>query len=230
MKTHSITADRIRDLIRYDAEEGRFFWRMSRVGGGCEEGREVGIELASNGHRMISIDGWDFTAQRIAWAVHYGELPTGKLTFRDKNRHNCRVTNLMLVAGANGFDHRTKEGRSAYGKAWRKANPDRAKELDLLKMFGITLAEYGAMLVAQGGVCAICQQPETEMRSGKLKALAVDHDHTTGTLRGLLCVACNTGLGKLGEDRDRLLSAIRYLDRHNGRAGAAPLTVVKERA
>ncbi|KPK13993.1 MAG: hypothetical protein AMJ56_00350 [Anaerolineae bacterium SG8_19] len=69
------------------------------------------------------------------------------------------------------------------------------------------------MLKAQNGVCAICNQPETHMRNGKLKALAVDHDHKSGAIRGLLCSDCNTGIGKLKDDHKVLQSAIQYLEK-----------------
>ena len=72
------------------------------------------------------------------------------------------------------------------------------------------------MFHAQNGVCAICSQPETATRHGRIKALAVDHDHINGNVRGLLCADCNTGIGKLKENRDIMVSAIRYLDKHKG--------------
>ena len=64
------------------------------------------------------------------------------------------------------------------------------------------------MLDEQGGGCAICQKtPEENGRR-----LAVDHNHTTGDVRGLLCTQCNVGLGNLGDSVERLRSAIRYLN------------------
>lgn len=65
---------------------------------------------------------------------------------------------------------------------------------------------YGKLLEHQGGVCAICRKPPLSTR------LAVDHCHTTGLLRGLLCFRCNRGYG-LWHDGDiaRLLNAADYL-------------------
>lgn len=83
-------------------------------------------------------------------------------------------------------------------------------------MYGVTPEWYDAMLSAQGGVCAICGQPEVVMRYGKLKLLAVDHDHVTGVPRGLLCQGCNQGIGHLGEDPERMEAAARYLETHAG--------------
>jgi hypothetical protein len=60
----------------------------------------------------------------------------------------------------------------------------------------------------QGGVCAICEQP---CRTGK--RLAVDHDHQTGHVRGLLCRTCNSGIGLLNDDPDLLRKAADYIER-----------------
>lgn len=63
--------------------------------------------------------------------------------------------------------------------------------------FGITTVEYDSMFELQGGVCAICRQPETvRTRVGVVRRLAVDHDHETNLVRGLLCYRCNTTLGQ----------------------------------
>lgn len=75
----------------------------------------------------------------------------------------------------------------------------------------ITLEEYDAMLEAQGGGCAICGA--TESGHGRTRNLCVDHDHTTGAVRALLCHGCNGGLGHFKDDPDRMLAAIEYLKR-----------------
>ena len=70
------------------------------------------------------------------------------------------------------------------------------------------------MHAEQGGVCAVCRKPETarNYRTGGTLALAVDHCHETGVVRGLLCGNCNKGIGGLMHDRELLLAAINYLD------------------
>jgi hypothetical protein len=88
--------------------------------------------------------------------------------------------------------------------------------------YKISRAEYKAMLDEQGGVCAICKQPETVEYRGKLKKLGVDHDHNCcigqkrcgDCNRGLLCQKCNAGLGNLGDDPARLKAGIDYLASH----------------
>lgn len=68
------------------------------------------------------------------------------------------------------------------------------------------------MLASQGGVCAICGQPETIVKKGGVVAsLAIDHCHETGKVRGLLCGRCNLGIGCLRHDAETALAAAEYL-------------------
>lgn len=94
-----------------------------------------------------------------------------------------------------------------------------AKNGALKSMYGLSLAEYNEMLNAQGGVCAICGQPETiGSKFGHSRTpdctpvLNVDHCHTTGAVRGLLCSPCNQALGLLAEDPDRVKALLKYIE------------------
>ena len=109
-------------------------------------------------------------------------------------------------------DRRKKENKK--NRRLRKTNPDRYKNSDLLKTFGITLKAYNRMLDKQDGICAICGQPETAKRNGKTICLAVDHDHKTGKVRSLLCQNCNHAIGNFNDDPKLLKSAINYLSTH----------------
>lgn len=73
--------------------------------------------------------------------------------------------------------------------------------------YGITESDYDRMLAEQNGTCAICGATESP--------LAVDHDHETGAVRGLLCQRCNTGLGQMRDDPEILRAAADYLVTHN---------------
>ena len=83
------------------------------------------------------------------------------------------------------------------------------RESELLRKYGLTLADYDAMFDAQGGCCAICQVAEVDAVKGRFN---VDHCHTTGTVRGLLCHRCNTSLGLMNDDTTALAAAINYLE------------------
>lgn len=75
-----------------------------------------------------------------------------------------------------------------------------------LREYGMTPAEYAALLHEQSGVCAICGRPPEDGKS-----LCVDHDHGTGRVRGLLCKPCNLVIGNAQDCPKRLQSAIEYL-------------------
>ena len=93
-------------------------------------------------------------------------------------------------------------------KAWHESNKERVRHLNLVRDFGITLDEYNKLLVNQNESCAICHKHQDEFD----RALAVDHDHKTGKVRGLLCASCNNGLGRFKDNKDLLSEAIKYLN------------------
>lgn len=79
--------------------------------------------------------------------------------------------------------------------------------------YKITRADYDRMLAAQSGKCAICGETAEHYaaRHATFSFFSVDHDHTTGEVRGLLCNDCNAGLGFLREHPERIAAAISYL-------------------
>lgn len=140
---------------------------------------------------------------------------------------------LAVKVGVVGYNPETyqlnKEKFAAKSKAWRDANPERAKEnrrrnyelnkeanlqysreYNLKRKFNLSLDEYDTLLKSQNGVCAICGNTCT-------KALAVDHDHTTEKVRGLLCNNCNRGLGHFKDNQQYLQQAITYLKESHAR-------------
>ena len=112
-----------------------------------------------------------------------------ELRNRDGLQGKCRVCT----------DLRTKE--------WQRVNKDKVRQYQLKSKYGLSIDGYEQMLAKQGGKCAICSTKDP----GKPK-FSVDHCHTTGAVRGLLCDQCNTALGKFYDEIERLKSAIRYLE------------------
>lgn len=90
---------------------------------------------------------------------------------------------------------------------WYHANPDRAKNCSLMKNHGITIEDFNRMLKSQGGLCAVC--------SRGMKKACVDHDHTSGKIRELLCHPCNIALGMLRDSPDTARKAALYLEKHS---------------
>lgn len=97
------------------------------------------------------------------------------------------------------------ECSSAMLTSWAKRTSDVAWLRRLKTRYGITPDEYAGMLADQEGRCAICRRPPQGRR------LAVDHCHTTGQVRGLLCAPCNTTLGKIEDDPAIVERMVSYL-------------------
>lgn len=91
-------------------------------------------------------------------------------------------------------------------------------ETTLQKKYGIGRAQFDAMLKSQGGVCAICHCHQ------RYQSLAVDHDHKTKQVRGLLCVQCNRGLGRFFDSPLRLRNAAAYIEHSRQTTGSASET------
>ncbi len=104
--------------------------------------------------------------------------------------------------------------RRRFDKVSRALKAEAYQGYDLKKNYGLSLAEYNAMSERQGHKCAICGQPEGMTIRGKVVRLAVDHDHSTGAIRGLLCSTCNTAIGLLKESPDLFAKALQYLSKH----------------
>lgn len=96
--------------------------------------------------------------------------------------------------------------KKAQGARWRAAAPGYMRRYN----YGMTDEQYAALLDKQGGGCAICRTTEW---NGRHPVPHVDHDHRTGEVRGILCHACNLGLGKFRDDPGLLAAAIAYLTR-----------------
>lgn len=106
---------------------------------------------------------------------------------------------------------RSKQNKAA----WYAANRDRhallVRNRRLITSYGLTVEDYSAMLDSQGGGCAACgtQDPGT-----KYGVFHVDHDHTTGQVRALLCSGCNVALGAVNDSIPRMLALVDYLRAH----------------
>ena len=95
---------------------------------------------------------------------------------------------------------------STHNRAVVRARKDATRALRLEKTYGLKPGQYEELHAAQGGVCAICRRA-----TGASKKLAVDHDHATGYVRGLLCSVDNKLLGHFRDDPEALLRAANYL-------------------
>jgi len=107
-------------------------------------------------------------------------------------------------------------------KIWRKKNPELRKQQALKESskdkvynqrkhlkatYNMSVEEYNKMFLEQNGCCAICKLHQSEFK----RRLCVDHCHTTGKIRQLLCLSCNQGLGNFKDNILFLQEAIKYL-------------------
>lgn len=103
-------------------------------------------------------------------------------------------------------------------RRWREADKGAPRAHRLRRVRGsypLTNEEYKSLWLEQGGVCAVCGRVPNA-------PLVQDHDHETRVVRGLLCHACNSGIGKLGDSIEGLQRAIAYLEKSNGRDRIGP--------
>jgi hypothetical protein len=124
----------------------------------------------------------------------------------------------VLERGSMGRHPACKACRNLQSKEYYAAKRDEILEIkrewrkrtgaDRRYSYGLNPEQYGVMVMAQDGRCAICERhPEDGV-------LRVDHDHSTGKIRGLLCRHCNLALGNMRDDVSLLRKAIAYLEKH----------------
>lgn len=107
--------------------------------------------------------------------------------------------------------------RSCYREQKKASQSKKEYKRDwhLQKKYGMTSEEFESWWIAFRGRCGICgceMKRPTGTRGQALDVVAVDHNHTTGKVRGLLCNACNKGIGLLKEDVNILYEAIKWVE------------------
>ncbi len=102
------------------------------------------------------------------------------------------------------YDTRCKKCFDAYRVKWSKANPEKGAEYNRKHRLGVSGEQYAEMVAVQDGKCAIC---------GCVGNLHVDHNHSTGEIRSLLCGPCNRGLGLFHENANAIEAAAAYIRR-----------------
>ncbi len=95
-------------------------------------------------------------------------------------------------------------------------NKEKRRDQYLARLFKLTTEQYNNMVKLQNNLCAICGKPQSKFQknSNTIRSLAVDHNHITGKVRGLLCTSCNTAIGLLEENIPLIQKVIEYLRYH----------------
>jgi len=143
----------------------------------------------------------------------------------------------MQLTPGQAYYQKNKEAAKARAKKWKEANPEKVRESQrravqksrslesreekkqrhLKDKYNLTLETYSQMYEKQKGCCAICNRTmlfQGVLDERKLTA-NVDHNHTTGEIRGLLCTSCNRGLGFFKDQATLLEKAAEYLNAFN---------------
>lgn len=123
-------------------------------------------------------------------------------------RHQCKSCLAARQKAKYSYSAQTRYRSIKY-----KNNPRFKIEYNLRSEFGMSWDDYESLLEHQGGVCAICGSTDPLSRRGHSgeNRFHVDHCHTTGVVRGLLCSNCNNGLGRFKDSTELLYRAAKYI-------------------
>lgn len=144
---------------------------------------------------------------RVTHCKH-GHKYTEETTIWRTRKSNGRPFRTCRLCHVTGHRRRNKRYRDTH------QDSDRRRADKLRQQFKLTPEKYDQMAADQGYVCAMCKEPETEKRNGKLLRLSVDHCHATNKVRALLCKRCNRLLGIMKDSVLLLERAIEYLKQH----------------
>ena len=145
------------------------------------------------------------------------EFPKDKLK---KDGHKSACKECYKIYDKNRYWKNPEESRkriNEYRNRIKIENPEKLilsnRNTKLKRAYGITHNDYLVMLEQQDYKCACCG---VDNKNAGIKGLVVDHNHTTGKIRQLLCHQCNTALGLLKEDINIINNLLKYIRKHNG--------------
>lgn len=165
----------------------------------CAQEKPAGDFCKCSANKTDGLQAWC----KACSAAYAGEWLEGNVQRR--TRHLATANQSAKRRYAEDLEYR--ECRRKQAAQWREKYPERVslanRNQRLRREYGIDQAEYERRYAEQHGCCKLCGRHRAK--------LAVDHDHKTGAIRGLLCGKCNTGLGLLGDDAASMLRAVRYL-------------------
>jgi hypothetical protein len=169
-----------------------------------EEERKASIQASRAKHR----------AKQLAMNPNYERERSAKRRANPiyREREIARLA-AWKIANPERLKEQTKRNNNspkhrAAVKKYDIENPNRTRNWHYKTSYGITIADYESMAIAQNNRCAICR---ADSPGWKKRTWCVDHCHESKVVRGLLCHDCNTSLGKFKHDRAILQSAIDYL-------------------
>lgn len=142
---------------------------------------------------------------------------------RNKSAQERRKANNAVCKGCQGpLDganaYRCKDCYRAYMAEWRSKDPEKSRKTSQIyarrRKYGLSADDFDRMWDSQQGRCEICNcemEEKHERGRNNSRTVSVDHSHSTGAVRGLLCTGCNSGLGKFKDEIEVVRSALTYL-------------------
>ena len=187
-------------------------------------GDYIGPRVApSGGYSVSCLCGWSggvvfkSTEYYKAYSDHLKEVES-----RPRECRGCKETKPPTEFNTKWSRYLCIKCYYKMGNDWSLENPQKAavhkRNHHLEKTFGMTQMDFDSMLKAQGGVCAICS---TELQDKRGYSPHIDHCHSTGIVRGILCFNCNAGLGMFKDNIESLKLAILYLEFHSEKSDLA---------
>jgi RNase P subunit RPR2 len=141
---------------------------------------------------------------------------------RSKRCSKCHEVKSLMVfnrsaKSKDGYQWFCKECAKVYNKKRYVYDAELSRMKHLKRTYGLTSEEYQELFTLQNGACAAWGQPETanDPRTKQIKNLQVDHCHTTGKVKALLCKECNNALGLLHDDPTRIRLLLQYAELHH---------------
>ena len=112
-----VSCERLKEVLRYDAETGEFYWRRTK--GRCKTGERAGATDVG-GYRVIRVDGTLYKAHRLAWLYEYGRWPESLLDHINRQPGDNRIANLREATQSENMHNANRRSRSGVpGVLWR---------------------------------------------------------------------------------------------------------------
>ena len=127
-----------------------------------------------------------------------------------RSKKNYEANKIEILKQQRKYKKDNEDKIKEQNNKYFENNKDKIKENAIIRKFGLTLEQYNKLLEKQNNCCAICGKHQSELK----RALAIDHNHTTGKIRGLLCYKCNLGLGYFN-NKNILNNAGSYLNEND---------------
>jgi hypothetical protein len=162
----------------------------------------------SNGkdHPVFVHESRNLSARRYAFTALVSAVPSGDSLLAKCATGCCCNPAHMRLAKASKAE---RDKKRPYRLEWTAKNRQRLRSYFRKRLYGITDERFEEMLTSQDDACAICRVAFNG--TDRNRKPYVDHDHSTGVIRGLLCVRCNSGLGHFLDSPDSLIAAAAYL-------------------